>query len=261
MEDREIEIWYMDGRRYERSEGLKHWYDRVLSIEDLPGLAADSNILRIVFSSRERGRSRRVVTRSRFRPTGKYPSWKMQRMLQWESVNELNAFRLLDCDPKVTAFAEQPCEIVYLDRSEIKHHYPDIYVEVDGNQELWEIKPESEASQSEFSIRTHLLSQGLPPYGFTYRVVLDQELAKQPRLENAKTLLRFGRRPASNREREYVRTALKSKGHLSWAEACQGTLGTHGREIVCRLALEGVLSFDMDSPLCATTQFLGRRNK
>jgi hypothetical protein len=36
-------------------------------------------------------------------------------MLQWESMNELNAFRLLDCDPRVTVFTEQPCEIVYFD--------------------------------------------------------------------------------------------------------------------------------------------------
>ena len=35
-------------------------------------------------------------------------------MVQWESENELNAFRLLDCDPDVTRFHEQPCEIVYV---------------------------------------------------------------------------------------------------------------------------------------------------
>ena len=39
-------------------------------------------------------------------------------MLQWESINELNAFRLLDCDPRVTVFTEQPCEIVYFDGTE-----------------------------------------------------------------------------------------------------------------------------------------------
>jgi hypothetical protein len=36
-------------------------------------------------------------------------------MLQWESMNELDAFRLLDCDPRVTAFTEHPCGIVYVD--------------------------------------------------------------------------------------------------------------------------------------------------
>jgi hypothetical protein len=216
-----------------------------MRIHDLAEVVSDCRILRIAFCSAEEVRSRRVVTRSRFRPTGKYPSWKMQRMLQWESISELHAFRLLDCDPKVTAFAEQPCEIVYLDGTETRRHYPDIYVEVNGHSELWEVKPESAASQSEVLARTELLRCGLLPYGFTYRVVLDRELARQPRLENAKTLLRYGRRPVGDCEREYIRLALQSKGHLSWSEACQGTFGTHGLEILCRLVLEGVLSFDI----------------
>ena len=87
---------------------LRHLYGKVMSIQDLVDVSSDCRILRIVFSSAEQVRSRRVVTRSRFRPTGKYPSWKMERMLQWESMNELNAFRLLDCDPRVAVFTEQP---------------------------------------------------------------------------------------------------------------------------------------------------------
>ena len=79
--------------------------------DDLSDSATDCRVLRIAFSSPEQVRSRRIVTRSRFRPTGKYPSWKMERMLQWESLNELNAFRLLDCDPRVTLFSEQPCSM------------------------------------------------------------------------------------------------------------------------------------------------------
>jgi hypothetical protein len=49
------------------------------------------------------------------------------------------------------------------------------------------VKGECEALQREFSTRTELLTSGLQGYGFTYRVVLDHELAKQPRLDNAKT--------------------------------------------------------------------------
>lgn len=71
-------------------------------------------ISNIVFPKPGQLRSRKVVSRSRARPTGKYPSWKMRRMVQWESENELNAFRLLDCDPDVTRFHEQPCEVMYV---------------------------------------------------------------------------------------------------------------------------------------------------
>jgi serine/threonine protein kinase len=97
---------------------LRDLCGRVMSGQDLSDAATDCRVLRIAFSSPERVCSRRVVTRSRFRPTGKYPSWKMERMLQWESMNELNAFRLLDCDPRGTAFSEQPYEIVYFDGTE-----------------------------------------------------------------------------------------------------------------------------------------------
>jgi hypothetical protein len=238
---------------------LSHLYGQVMSIQNPADLSSDCRILRVVFSSAEQVRSRRVVTRSRFRPTGKYPSWKMERMLQWESMNELHAFRLLDCDPRVTAFSEQPCEIVYVDGAETRRHYPDIYVETNSSQELWEVKAECEASLSEVLTRTQLLTRGLQQYGFTYRIVLDHELAKQPRLDNAKTMLRYGRRTASDNEREYVRLVLKRKGHLIWSEVCEGALGTHSREIVCRLVLEGVLSFDLDSPLGLSTQFFDRR--
>lgn len=239
---------------------LRHLYGQIISIQNPADLSSDCRVLRIVFSSAEQVRSRRVVTRSRFRPTGKYPSWKMGRMLQWESMNELHAFRLLDCDPMVTAFTEQPCEIVYVDGAETRRHYPDIYVETDRCQELWEVKAECEASLSEVLTRTQLLTRGLRQYGFIYRIVLDHELAKQPMLDNAKTMLRYGRRSTSDNEREYVRLALKRNGHLSWSEVCEGALGTHGREIVCRLVLEGVLSFDLDSPLGLSTQFFERRN-
>jgi hypothetical protein len=39
----------------------------------------------------------------------------MKRMLHWESIGELNAFRVLDCDPDVTHFSEQPCQIRYVE--------------------------------------------------------------------------------------------------------------------------------------------------
>ncbi len=45
-----------------------------------------------------------------------------------------------------------------------------------------------------------------------HRVVLDHELAKEPRLENAKTPLRYGRRAATNRKCNKKRLLPKSQG-------------------------------------------------
>ena len=71
-----------------------------------------SDVRAVIFPEPGELRSRRVVSRSNSRSAGKFPSWKMKRMLHWESIHELNAFRLLDCDPDVTCFSEQPCQIV-----------------------------------------------------------------------------------------------------------------------------------------------------
>jgi len=72
------------------------------------------NNIKINFPKDGKLRSRKVVSRSRHRVTGKYPSWKMNRMIEWESKNELNAFRLLDASSIILEFNEQPMTIHYI---------------------------------------------------------------------------------------------------------------------------------------------------
>jgi hypothetical protein len=180
-------------------------------------------------------------------------------MVQWESENELNAFRLLDCDPDVTSFHEQPCEVKYVLDGQMRSHYPDILVEKKGRKELWEVKPESQAQEPDVVARTTLLIQGLPSWGYTYRVVLAKDLASQPRQANACFLLGFGRRVVTECEQELIRRALARRRSLLWSDACRGEYGPRGREILCRLVLRGVLTIDLNLPISPTTRFVARK--
>jgi hypothetical protein len=216
-------------------------------------------ISNIVFPESGRLRSRKIVSRSRARPTGKYPSWKMRRMIHWESENELNAFRLLDCDPDVSGFREQPCEIQYVLNGQLRSHYPDILVEKNGRKELWEVKPESQAGKLNVAMRTTLLEQGLHCWGYTYKIVSAGDLAMQPRQATACVLLSFGRRAATDCEREFIRRALSRNGSLLWSNACRGDYGPRGREILCSLVLQGVLSVDLTLPISPITRFVARK--
>lgn len=217
-----------------------------------------AGIRNIVFPEAEQIRSRKIVTRSRARSTGKFPSWKMGRMLQWESTHELNAFRILDCDPRVTSFREQPCEVVYMQDGVAKSHFPDILVEVDGRKELWEVKPRSEASSAEFVERTAIL-MALTNWGYAYRVEIAEDLAVQPRLANAMRLLWFGGpHSVTVMERESIRLTLLGKRFLTWGDACKGLCGRRSREILCRLALEGILTLDIGAPWTEHTPFFAR---
>ena len=216
-------------------------------------------ITKIIFPNAGQLRSRRVVTRSRARGTGKYPSWKMGRMLQWESRNELNAFRLLDCCPAVTQFMEQPCQICYNQGGQSKSHYPDILVEISGHKELWEVEPEGKAQQPEVAVRTALLTQALPRWGYEYRLAIDCDLAKQPRLKNAQILLRFGRHEVSESEYEFLRLMHKRQGALAWSQACNGEYGAKGRQNLCNLTLKGILTVDVNAPWSASTKFFATK--
>lgn len=201
-------------------------------------------------------RSRKVVTRSRARPTGKFPSWKMDRMLQWESVAELNAMRLLDAAPSVRSFAEQPVVIRYSLDGERRIHYPDLLVKRDdGLKEFWEVKSAKDAAREEVVARTTLLQAALPTYGYEYRMVYAEELRRQPRLSNAIEILKWGRSPVTAVEREQIRALLTRLPAVTWGAAVSGALGRSGRHSLCRLVLEGMLAFDINVKLSRETRF------
>lgn len=201
-------------------------------------------------------RSRKVVTRSRARPTGKYPSWKMGRMLQWESVAELNAMRLLDVDPSVCSFAEQPLVVRYALNGDSRIHYPDLLVVRDGGpKELWEIKTEKDADREDVAERTELLRASLPSHGYFYQMIHAEELRQQPRLSNAIEILKWGRTPITELEREQVRALLTQRPAVTWGAAVSGVLGPSGRHLLARLVLEGMLAFDLNERLGFDSRF------
>lgn len=204
-------------------------------------------ILEIEFPAEGKLRSRKIVSRSRARPTGKFPSLKMGRMMQWESPHELNAFRLLDATPAAVAYHEQPLAVRFVLNGQLHVHFPDVLVQWKESLELWEIKPSQQALKPEVAFRTQFLTEMLPSLGFRYRIVLADELSAQPRLGNVLTLLRLGREAVPDVEREHIRRILQEVPAIHWTAAAQGALGPRGLKRLCRLALEGVLRVDLDA--------------
>ncbi|MDO9365710.1 MAG: TnsA endonuclease N-terminal domain-containing protein [Methylotenera sp.] len=214
--------------------------------------------IQIIFPKDGKIRSRKVVKRSNARNTGKYPSWKMQRMMQWESVHEGNAMRILDATPNVTSFTEQPCEIIYT-LNDIQHrHYPDLMV-IEGNyRQLWEVKTESDANSPEVAERTNFLIKYLPEYGYTYRVVLAEVVAKQPRLNNIKRLNKLGRHPISSFEQERFRRLFINEPVISWGVFEQQS--PQSLRHISRLILQGKLSIDFNQPISPATSIRSNFN-
>lgn len=197
--------------------------------------------------------ARKVVTRSKSFCTGKWPSWKAGRMTQWESLNERNAFILLDCDTRVRTYKEQPAVIQYEIAGRSFRHFPDIWARYQDREEFLEIKPAKQALDPEVQARTALMERELPRFGYRYRLLLAEELALQPRLNTCSYLARHGRRPIHAHAREWTRRMFASYGHLHWGDIQAGALGAMGLALTCRLVMEGSVALDLDKELSAST--------
>ncbi len=214
--------------------------------------------IQIIFPKDGKVRSRKIVKRSNARNTGKYPSWKMRRMMQWESVHEGNAMRILDATPNVTSFTEQPCEIIYPFNGALHSHYPDLMVIEGKHREFWEVKTESDANNPENAERTEFLIEALPTYGYDYRIVLAEVLAKQPRLDNVKRLNKLGRQSISLIEQECIRRLFTDEPVISWGVFEQQS--PQRLRNVSRLILEGKLSIDFNQPISPATSIRSNFN-
>lgn len=203
-------------------------------------------------------RSRKVVKRSNARNTGKYPSWKMQRMMQWESVHEGNAMRILDANPSVISFHEQPCEIIYTLNGEKHRHYPDLLVIEADQKQLWEVKTAKDAAQPEVAERTAFLTTALPYYGYSYHMVIAESLASQPQLSNITRLNKLGRQALTVIQQETIRRLFKEQPVMDWG-VFENQSSVALRQ-VSRLILEGKLSIDINQPIHAATQIRSNFN-
>lgn len=194
-------------------------------------------------------RARKVISRSNAKATGKYPSWKMGRMMHYESSHERNAFRLLDACPEVRLFREQPCRIRYVMDGVRQIHYPDILVKLPWGTELLEVKTAADAATPEVVQRTAFMEQSLPLLGFGYRLISAEQLAKSPRLDNVVKLLRSGRSPIPMLQQEQIRQIFKAHSNVCLGVFKPGAAGEKYYSQICRLILEGALGIDFDQPM------------
>lgn len=196
-------------------------------------------------------RVRKVVRRSNYRMTGKYPSIKNNRMMQWESEHEKSAFEILEACAFVTSYSEQPAEIRYLDEFKKERlHYPDILVELrSGSRGFLEIKPESHAEEPELLRRTALLSKELHAQGYFYHLVTSHQIESEFYLANAQQLVHLSRLVKEPPPREIIRRAYMGCTSLTFKRLIEHINQLNARSWLCNLIIAGDLEFDHSKSL------------
>jgi hypothetical protein len=154
-----------------------------------------------------------------------------------ESQNELKAFRVLLATAHPDAWQEQPF-VLEFHHEGTKHRYtPDILVVWGTNQEVVEIKEDSEAEKPENRARLSLIGELLAEHGYAFRLWKRSQICAEPRLTNVSLVLHYRCANVSAAEHERIRRAFSSATELSLRTVCE----TPGLTIpsVLRLVLTG----------------------
>lgn len=122
------------------------------------------------------------------------PSEKNGRAVHAESALERDVCCLLEFDPHVAEFVEQPVTIHYTDQGKARRYTPDFLARYATGKlpQLIEVKyaADLQAKQEEFAARFQAARQYAQEQGWEFSVWTEAEI-KTPYLKNAKFLLRF----------------------------------------------------------------------
>lgn len=197
---------------------------------------------------------RRIVGKSTERRSGYFSSRKngKEGAIAWESELEKYALWLLECDPYVTRFITQPLTVTYVIDRQRRRHTPDLWWWRGKQPYITEIKPAWRLQRPYTALRTQLMTDLFASFGIRYRVWRDDEILAEPRLANAKYLLRFRDQAVTREQKWTARRLLERRGATTIRELAD-ELGPQGREVVPAMVLRGYLLCDLHEPLSLQT--------
>jgi len=124
---------------------------------------------------------------------GRFPSIKMGRMIAFESLLERDFIYLLDFDPSVEWFEEQPLTIEYMHETKPQHYTPDFRLFEAGQHVLIECKPECLVDTDENRRKFTAAQDWCDKRGWEIRTVTDRQVRSGYRLQNVRLLTQYAR--------------------------------------------------------------------
>lgn len=141
----------------------------------------------------------RTIPKNRRTVTGRLASTKNQRSVGFESMLEKDVYTLLEFDPKVDSFEEQPVTITYHDPDGKPHRYtPDVLIRYRRDvaealaDALCEIKYRSDLREhwADYKPKFKAAHRYARQHGWRFQLVTEREV-RTPLLNNARFLLRY----------------------------------------------------------------------
>lgn len=197
-------------------------------------------------------RVRRLVHRGAQRPVFKVPSVKLARVVQCESLLEVDMAMLLDASPNVTSYGEQPVTLRYTIDGEETWHVPD-FVAICADKRIFIEVKYARDIDAVIRTRTRVLQEQLARTGDLYLLLTEEEIRKPHLVRNARQILRRSCHAITDLDRiasfeRLRRERLTTLGEWSWDIS-----GAKDAIAMAHLLLRGQAQVDMTQPLGRAT--------
>jgi hypothetical protein len=198
-------------------------------------------------------KTRKITNKGTKKVIGKFPSLKMGRLVWWESQIERDYIYLLEFDPAVISYEEQPLRISYYLNGKERHYTPDFLVKRTDKSLIIEVKQEEEAQKEENQRLFHIASAICARHNYEFVIVTDKMIRVQPRLDNIKLLTRYQKTPINDPHYQIICYELFVKNsEVSLGEVTQFFASRNiGKQVVFSLLYWGVLAVDLMQPIGA----------
>lgn len=183
-----------------------------------------------------------------------FPSRKTGRGVMCESLLENAMACLLECDPQVTAYREQPIGPTWHDRVRWrKGTARDFWVESPLGNLLVETKYTKDLADPEMRARLHDMAVSYRFRGIRMIVRTEKTICAQPRLENCRILQRYANFGFDHVAWQPLTGLLaQRRGPMrvsEFAHVVEPKLRPFVIAALCHLALSGTVWFDMNVPI------------
>lgn len=164
---------------------------------------------------------RNPITRKTKKWDGYFQSRKLGASVPWESRLEKDYLYLLEYDFDVVSFLAQPEAMKLEVEGKLVKHFPDFFVEyADGRCEFIEVKYRKQAKKDKYINVARAAKKAAYERGFTYRLLTELSIKKQPRLNNCKELFCYREQGLSDFSTMAVRHSLPNHP-ISLGDVCR----------------------------------------
>lgn len=196
--------------------------------------------------------SRNAVTRSQRGFRMKYPSLKLGRMVECESLLEGDLARLLEFSPGVLSYQEQPALIQYWDGERMRDYFPDFEaVLLDGSRVHIEGKRSAKLAKPKVAAKYRAIAEHYRQTPIQFRIVTELECRCDPLSSNLRRLSYLRAKVTSEplpSKAELSRLLGQAPISLARSEAILGV------DVTQRLLALGFLHCDLTAEITPNTQ-------